>query len=101
MRWHPHNAAAHCFSCHQRLGGNPIDFADWIRAYLVRFYGDAAANDLPAMSRRVVRWRKKDLEELYEEMKCELASVVSERKLGKEGRIDFWLKKVEEMLGEF
>src|SRR3990167_1019129 len=33
-RWHPDNAAAHCFSCHQWLGEHPLDFTIWIKAYL-------------------------------------------------------------------
>ena len=28
-RYDPDNAVAHCYGCHQRLGGSPLDFARW------------------------------------------------------------------------
>ena len=34
VRWCGDNAAAHCFSCHKRLGSNPVDFSAWILKHL-------------------------------------------------------------------
>ena len=34
VRHDPDNAAAMCFGCHQKLGGEPIEFALWIECYL-------------------------------------------------------------------
>jgi hypothetical protein len=34
VRHDPDNAAAHCFGCHQRLGGDPLDFAAWVEGHL-------------------------------------------------------------------
>lgn len=34
VRHDPDNAAAHCFGCHHRLGGEPVLFANWILNHL-------------------------------------------------------------------
>lgn len=31
VRHDPDNAFAHCYGCHQYLGGRPQEFADWVR----------------------------------------------------------------------
>jgi len=31
-RFSPENAFAHCFTCHQRLGGDPVNFTRWAEA---------------------------------------------------------------------
>ena len=98
VRWHPLNAAAHCYSCHTRLGGSPIDFADWIRDYLSRWHSDLCGDRLVSDSRKLVRWRKADLEELYSEMKKELSRMEELRRQGETGRLDFALPKVNKML---
>ena len=98
VRWFPYNAAAHCYSCHTRLGGSPLNFADWIRDYLDNWWPDFPRSELSRLSNLTVRWRKKDMEELYEEMKSELNRMESIRKHGFTGRIEFELKKVQEML---
>lgn len=28
-RWSPENVFAHCFTCHTRLGGDPVTFSTW------------------------------------------------------------------------
>ena len=33
-RWHPMNAFAHCYACHQYLGSNPVEFAIWAERYM-------------------------------------------------------------------
>lgn len=93
-RWHPLNAAAHCTKCHFDLGGNPLKFADWIRDYL----GRAKSGELSEANHAIVRWRKRDMEELYAEMKSELLRMKHLRAEGVRGRIEFDLPKVREMI---
>jgi len=31
-RWSPENVFAHCFTCHNRLGGDPVTFVAWAEA---------------------------------------------------------------------
>ena len=31
VRWNPDNGTSMCFSCHNRLGGDPDDFVRWMR----------------------------------------------------------------------
>lgn len=96
VRWHPDNAAAHCYSCHQHLGGNPLLFADWIRDHL----GADKSNSLLLASRKLVKWRKADLEELHSEMKKELTRMEDMRRQGIQDRIEFDLNKVRAMLDD-
>ena len=65
-RWHPDNAAAHCFTCHQYLGEHPLEFAEWIRKHLGAGYRTA---ELRALSQVVAKFSKKDLESIYKHMK--------------------------------
>jgi len=87
-RWHPLNAFAHCFSCHQRLGGNPVDFHEWALAQL----GDRAFTDLRQLANQTVKRSKPELEDLYREMKVQLAHMEAERARGVTGRIEFTLE---------
>ena len=93
-RWHPLNAAAHCTKCHFHLGGNPIEFSDWIRHYL----GRSKSAELSTANHVIVRWRKKDKDELYCQMKAELLRMKHLRSEGVRGRIEFDLPKVKEMI---
>src|SRR3990167_9446493 len=67
-RWHPDNAAAHCFSCHQYLGEHPLEFAEWIKQRLAPFH---RAAKLRALSQVVAKFSKKDLESIYQFMKTQ------------------------------
>lgn len=64
-RYDPDNAAAHCFTCHQRLGENPVEFAVWIRKYL----GDVRYEELQIKHRQIVKRTKADAEALYQHLK--------------------------------
>jgi hypothetical protein len=67
-RYDPLNAAAKCFSCHQYLGENPIEFDGWIRKYL----GEGAYELLKEKHHRIVKRTKKDRAALYAHLKGEL-----------------------------
>ncbi len=84
-RWHPLNAFAHCFSCHKRLGENPVEFTRWAESRL----GVHVVESLRARARSIVKWTRNDLEDLYARMKDSWESMQRERSNGKIGRIEF------------
>jgi hypothetical protein len=67
-RYDPDNACAHCFTCHQRLGENPVEFGNWIRTFL----GDARYAELNARHHTIVKRTKRERAALYEHLKSEL-----------------------------
>jgi len=83
-RYTPDAAVAHCYSCHQRLSGNPVKFAERIREYLGdRFcFMRRAANS-------TVKLTKLEKEDIYQFYKKELKRIRELRKSGHEGRIEF------------
>lgn len=89
LRWCPDNAFAHCFTCHQRLGENPYDFAKWAEERL----GKGLCEILREKSRQLVRLRKADLEALYQHLREQYKAMQEKRKDGEMGRIEFegWL----------
>ena len=70
-RYDPDNAAAMCFGCHQKMGGNPILFQNWIEDYL----GSERYSMLNEKHHRIVKRTKKDKDELYKHLKGELAKL--------------------------
>ena len=85
VRWHPLNAAAHCTRCHTQLGGDPVEFREWIRGYL----GEQDFNKLQVMHRGILRvpaWYKK---QIVANLKAELDRLLEERAQGKTGRLEF------------
>jgi hypothetical protein len=81
------NAAAHCFTCHQQLGENPVLFTEWIKGHL----GPKKHADLMVRANRILKRSKKDKEELYQQMKAELARLEKLRNAGESGRLEFYL----------
>lgn len=81
-RWFPDNLFAHCFGCHQRLGGNPVAFRDWA----VQRLGEGAFDNLTLRARRPMKYTKADKEEMYQHYKAELERL---RKLRKEGHTGY------------
>lgn len=84
-RLHPSNAVAHCYSCHQRLGSNPVIFAEWIKEKI----GAAGVEILRAMTRMTPRFRPKDYQAMYEFYKREWTLMDQKRCDGDTGRIEF------------
>lgn len=91
VRWCGDNAAAHCFSCHQRLGGNPIEFARWIETHL----GKRGAELLEEKKNQIVKIPKteeKDIAAHYRKEFNRMRDLRMEMELGKipfEQRIEF------------
>ncbi len=84
-RWAAENAAAQCTACHMRMGGNPIEFAEWIKGYL----GEERYDALRRKANTPHKYTKADLEDLYQKLKSELASMRAKRAAGVTGRIEF------------
>ena len=84
-RWYGDNCFAHCFACHQRLGGNPHDFADWVRNQL----GDTRYDELKLRANGVRKYTKADKEDMKKHFKAQLEYIKRRRSEGETGYIDF------------
>jgi hypothetical protein len=87
LRWEPLNAAAHCISCHFKLGADPVLFAEWICEYL----GHEKYEALKLKKQTLIKRSKADKEALYRVMKAEEKRMTALRHGGKTGRIEFSL----------
>jgi len=84
LRWHPKNAAAMCFGCHDYLGGNPVEFARWVEKHL----GKTASEKLRRASKQIVKFTKPEREEIHAFLKDELSRITCLRDTGRIGRIE-------------
>lgn len=84
-RWHPDNAVAHCFTCHQQLGENPINFAAWAESYL----GAGLVEIIREQHNMVVKCGKSLEKEIARELKRQYGEMIDRRKAGEVGRIEF------------
>ena len=84
-RWHPDNAFAHCFLCHQYLGENPVVFAQWAEEKM----GKEKVEKMRILSHTVVKYSKFDLEIIYKHLQTELEKMLEQREAGMVGRLDF------------
>ena len=67
-RWDMDNACAHCMGCHSFLGGNPIEFTEWIKQFL----GQDVFERLRMKAMKVTKFTKADLEWIYQDLKAQL-----------------------------
>lgn len=84
-RWEPLNAVAHCFKCHEYLGGNPVLFHFWAREYL----GPYVLDMLIEKHHQIIKLTKNDKIELYAHQKAEYARMLRERAAGATGVLTF------------
>ena len=82
-RYDPDNACAHCFTCHQYLGENPILFQSWIRSYL----GDVRYSELVEKHYRTKKWLKAEKEEMYQHYREQLKELELQRAEGAVGQL--------------
>ncbi len=85
VRWHPSNASAMCTHCHFRMGGCPIEFAQWIKDHL----GKSEAKILAAKSIEVLHIRQAERKEIYENLEASFAEMLARRESGEAGRLEF------------
>jgi len=84
IRYSPDNAAAHCFSCHQKLGGDPVLFARWIEGWL----GSGGLALLEERKAQTHRWTETELRALLEHIDEDRARIARMRDEGVRGYID-------------
>ena len=85
VRWSPLNACAQCTGCHSHLGGNPMEFADWIREYL----GPEKSAALIVQNRIIMHLKRHDKREILANLKASLEHMQSCRRAGEVGRLEF------------
>lgn len=71
VRWDTDNAAALCFTCHNWFGENPVAASRWLKEYYSEDFVDA----LEAKAYKVKKWGKEEKEEMYLELKRQLAEL--------------------------
>jgi len=84
-RWFGLNAFAHCYACHQYLGGNPAIFTAWVRNLI----GDGAMQILEERHNQVFKttkgWEKEGAAYFRNEKK-----IIEEKRIkGETGYIEF------------
>ena len=85
VRWAPNNAAAQCTGCHSHLGGNPMEFADWIREHL----GPEKSAALIVQNRQSLQLKRYDKREILANLKASWEHMQSQRRAGEAGRLEF------------
>ena len=84
-RIHYWNGVAHCNKCHEKLGQNPIDFAEWYKAV----FGERQYDLLRALARRPTKMTNFDKEIIHKHYLGEKKRMRGLRSEGVVGRIDF------------
>jgi hypothetical protein len=84
-RWHPDNAVAHCFTCHQTYGENPVAANRW----LLDHFGGGYMEILEEKKNSIVKRSKPVREDLYKHLQSEYKRMMSLRSDGVTGRIEF------------
>lgn len=84
-RWHPQNAFAHCFQCHQKLGGDPVSFARWADKRL----GPAKVEQLYVLSSTTLKLSKADKAYIAKHYRQEHKAMLERRKAGETGYLQF------------
>ncbi len=84
-RWHPDNAIAECFGCHQRGAGDPIEHFYALETVMGRDRLDRLRIAHTGVL-KVPAWYKK---QIVAKLKAELDRLIEARAQGKTGRLDF------------
>jgi hypothetical protein len=84
-RWHPMNAVAHCYACHQYLGANPVEFRDWAIAHM----GAERLEWVRKLHLSIYPTTAKLRKEIAAHYRKEHASLLERRLGGLTGRLEF------------
>lgn len=84
-RFHPLNAFAHCYGCHQYLSSRPSLFSDWV----VERLGITAVDGLIRLSHEPARGLRKRTKEIAAWYRAVNKAQQADRKDGAMGRIEF------------
>ena len=85
IRWSKDNTQALCFSCHQWLGGNPVDSGAWLTNLLGEGHM-ALLREKRDSRMKVSKLEEKDIAKHY---KAEYERLLERRSNGETGRLDF------------
>lgn len=85
VRLYADNGTSMCMGCHQRLGGNPLEFADWSRRHL----GDARIELLKERKNSIFKFTKQDEKEAAAFYKAQYEEMKRKRAEGFQGRLEF------------
>lgn len=85
IRWHPDNAVAHCFTCHQTYGENPVAANRW----LMEHFGQGYMDLLEEKKNTIKKYTKGDREDLHKHLVSEYKNMMSHRDSGDVRRIEF------------
>ena len=66
-RWMQDNAAAHCWSCHQKLGANPVLFNEWI----VERLGQERVDELRRLHGTPIKLTQQDLRDINADLRAQ------------------------------
>ena len=81
------NAFSHCYSCHQKMGSNPYDFAKWVENEIGADFVEILIekrNDISAG-----KMIKKNLKEVAAHYKLEYEKLKARRAAGEKGKLSF------------
>lgn len=86
IRYDPDNAFAHCFSCHQWFGGNPVEAGEWV-------VGKLGAGLIAILTEKkndanLAKLMKKSENEIGKYYKAEFTRMMALRADGRKGRIE-------------
>lgn len=87
IRFHPDNAASHCYGCHSYLGGNPSEHLKWRTEHL----GEGMVEILQELANdtSLGRMAKRSEKEITAHYRAELKRMKQLRSEGVTGRIEF------------
>ena len=67
-RWHPENACAKCFKCHERFGRDHI----WAASLIIDRLGEDRASEIQELAGTVAKFSKPDLKQIQLDLKAAL-----------------------------
>lgn len=85
VRFHPLNAAAHCYGCHAYFEGRPALFTDWVHERI----GEQAADKLLALSKKPAYGIRKSVATIAKFYRGENKAQLEKRKGGEMGWLQF------------
>lgn len=84
-RWSPENCFAHCFSCHQKLGGDPVTFTQWAEARM----GPKKIQELHQKAHLTLKLSKVDKAFIAEHYRQQHREMIQKRQAGNTAYLQF------------
>lgn len=84
-RYSPENCFAHCFTCHQRLGGDPVNFSMWVEERI----GPKKLEQLRVKAQLILKLTKQDKQYIAAHYRQQSTIMLEKRKQGHTGYLNF------------